>query len=308
MNKGEIMKLLRSIGGVLAIALIIGLLAVPVGAQVVKGSATALNSLTMERVLVLSSLHSSLTSNLPASVLASIAAGTLEVHEQTNYNPQAATLTSTFFLMPAGSTPPTNLGTVPVSNILAIVGLSADTIYVTSSAVQIVGTISQSTAPLFGTTSYQGTPSSVSFGYTKDTPPKLHDVIETVAGVAVAYTPTATGTFTVTLPPTGPGGPTGGTGVTIVVNGVTGATAAFQTTVNQIFLDASASTSSNPGALTYAWSIAPNAPGAVISFPGGNTAKPIVQLSSGHQTYTINLTVTDATGASATSVITIQYL
>jgi len=310
MNKGENMKLLRSMGGrALAIALILGVLAVSANAQVVKGSATAFNSLSMERVLALSTALSSLTSNLPASVLASLAAGTLEVHEQTNYNSQAATLTSTFFLMPAGSTPPTNLGTVPASNILAIVGLSADTIYVTSSSVQLVGSISQSTAPVFGSKSYQGSPGVVSFGYTTDTPPKIHDVIDSIAGIGVIYTAAATGTFTVTAAPgSGGGGGGGGTGVTIVVNGVTSATPSFQTTVNQIFLDASASTSSNPGALTYTWSIAPNAPSAVISFPGGNTAKPFVQLSSGHQTYTITLTVTDATGATATAVITIQYL
>jgi len=296
------MKLLRSMGGALSVALIFGLLAVaiPAGAQ-------TLNSLSMERVLVLSSVHSSLTSNLPASVLASIAAGTLEVHEQTNYNPQASTLTSTFFLMPAGSTLPTNLGSVPASNVLAIVALTADKIYVTSSAVQFAGTISQSNTPLFGTTSYQGAPATLSFGYTKDTPPKIHDVTETVAGVAVAYTAAATGTLSITQPTTGGGGG-GGTGVTIVVNGATGTMQSFQTTVNQLTLDASASTSTNAGALTYTWSIPQGSPSAGISFPGGNTAVAFVQLSSGKVTYIINLTVTDATGATATSTITIVFI
>src|SRR5579864_2469840 len=296
------MKLLRSFGGALSVALILGLIgvAVPAGAQ-------TLNSLSMERVLVLSSIHSSLTSNLPASVLASIAAGTLEVHEQTNYNPQASTLTSTFFLMPAGSTPPTNLGTVSASNILAILALTVDKTYVTSSAIQFVGSISQSNTPLFGTKSYQGVPAVVSFGYTTDTPPKIHDVIESVAGVAVAYTPTAAGTVSITQPPTGPGGG-GGTGITIVVNTVTGTSPSFQTTVNQMTLDASASTSTNAGALTYTWSIPAGAPGASISFPGGNTATAFVQLTGGRVTYTINLTVTDATGATATATITISYL
>ena len=127
------MKLLRSLGSAFSVALIIGLLAVavPAGAQ-------TLTSLTMERVLTLSSAQSSLTSNLPASVLASIASGNLEIHEQINYNPQGNTLTSTFFLEPAGTTPPTNLGTVPGSSILAIVAITPDKVYVTSSAVQIV--------------------------------------------------------------------------------------------------------------------------------------------------------------------------
>jgi hypothetical protein len=297
------MKLLRSLGGAFSVALILGLVAIalPAGAQ-------TLNSLTMERVLTLSSAQSSLTSNLPASVLASIASGTLEVHEQTNYNPQASTLTSTFFLVPAGTTPPVNIGTVPATNILAIVALTADKIYITKSAVQFVGLISQSSTPLFGSASYQGVPATFSFGFTTDTPPKIHDVIDSVAGVAVAYTASATGTFNITQPttPGGPGGP--GSGVTIVVNGITSATPNFQTTVNQLTLDASASTSTNAGALTYTWSIPAGSPSAGISFPGGNTAKAFVQLSSGKQTYTINLTVTDATGATATVPITIQYL
>jgi hypothetical protein len=298
------MKLLRSIGGALSIALILGLLAVavPAGAQ-------TLNTLTMERVLVLSSAHSTLTPNLPASLLGSVTSGALEIHEQTNYNPQASLLTSTFFVMPAGSTLPTSLSTVPATNYLATLSLSVDKTYVTSSAVQFAGTISQSSAPLFGSASYQGAPATLSFGYTKDTPPKIHDVIESIAGVAVAYTGAATGTLTITQPTT-PGGPGGGTGVTIVIVGPGGSNTSntFQTTVNQVALDASGSKSTNAGALTYTWSIPQGSPSAVISFPGGDTTKPFVQLISGQQTYTINLTVTDATGATATATITVQYI
>jgi len=293
------MKLLRSIGGAFSI-LILGLLAVPAGAQ-------TLNSLTMERVLVLSSAHSTLTPNLPASLLGSVTSGALEIHEQTNYNPQASLLTSTFFVMPAGSTLPTSLSTVPATSFLATLALSIDKTYVTSSAVQFVGSISQSSAPLFGSASYQGAPATLSFGYTKDTPPKIHDVIESIAGVAVAYTGAATGTLSITQPSTGGGGG-GGTGVTITVNGTTGTMQSFQTTVNQLTLDASASTSTNAGALTYTWSIPQGSPSAGISFPGGKTAVAFVQLSSGKQTYIINLTVTDATGAAATSTITIVFL
>jgi hypothetical protein len=297
------MKLLRSLGGALSIALILGVLAVavPAGAQ-------TLNSLTMERVLVLSSTLSSLTPNLPASVLASIAAGALEIHEQTNYNPQASTLTSTFFVAPAGSPLPTSLGTVSASNVLAIVALTADKIYITKSAVQFVGAISQDSAPLAGPTSYQGAPATFSFGFTTDTPPKIHDVIDSVAGVGVIYTAAATGTFSITQPPTGPGGGGGGTGVTIVVVGPGGgATAnAFSTTVNQVSLDASGSTSTNAGPLTYNWTIPAGSPSAGII--GGMTAKPTIQLTSGLQLYTFTLTVTDATGVTATATVTVQFI
>jgi len=294
------MKLLRSLGDALSIALILGLLAVavPAGAQ-------TLTALTMERVLTLSGLQTTLTSNLSPSTLASIASGALEIHEQTNYNPQANSLTSTFFLEPAGTTPPVNLGTVSASNILAIVALIADKVYVTSSAVQFVGLISQDNAPVVGTKSYQGAPATFSFGFTTDTPPKIHDVVDSVAGTGVIYTASATGTFTITQPTT-PGGPTGGTGITIIVNGSTGTTPSFQTTVNQVILDASASTSTNAGALTYAWAPAAGSPSMGIT--GGSTATASIQLASGRQTYTVTLIVTDATGATATATITINYI
>jgi hypothetical protein len=261
----------------------------------------------MERVLVLSTLHSSLTPNLPASLLGALTSGAQEIHEQTNYNPQASLLTETLFVLPAGSTLPTNLSTVPVTSYIGTFAMSIDKTYVTSSAVQFVGSISQSSAPLVGSAGYQGAPATLSFGYTKDTPPKIHDVIESIAGVVVTYTGTATGTLTITQPST-PGGPGGGTGVTIVLNGLTGATPSIQTTVNQLTLDASASSSTNAGALTYTWSIPQGSPSAGIGFPGGNTAVAFVQLSSGKQAYTINLTVTDATGATATATITIVFL
>jgi hypothetical protein len=299
------MRLLRFLGGAFSVILILGLLAVtlPAGAQ-------TLDSLTAERVLVLTGIHSSLSPNLPASVLASLASGTLEIHEQTNYNPQASTLTSTVFLMPANSTPPTNLGTVPQSNILAVLAINAAGVYVTKSAVELVGLVSSTSTPLYGTASYQGAPAVYSFGYTTDTPPKIHDVTESVAGAVVVWTSTATGTFTITQPSSGGGGGTGtGTGVTVVVTGPGGSSMSntFATNVNQVTLNAGGSMSANAGALTYSWSIPMGAPSAAISFPGGNTAMPLIQLVSGMQTYTVELTVTDSTGATATATITIMY-
>ena len=296
------MKSLRSLGGALSFALVIGMLAsaVPVGAQ-------TLNSLTMERTIQLTDIKTTITpTGIPPNVLAAITSGALEVREQSNYNPQAAALTSTTFVVPVGSPTPTAIGALPANSVIASVTMSIDKIYVTSNTVQLVGSISQSSQTPYG--NYQGYPATFSFGFTKDTPPKINNVIESVAGTIMLYSASATGTFTITLPPTPPGGGGGGTGVTIVVNGITGATASFQTTVNQMTLNASASTSTNAGALTYAWSIPAGSPSAGISFPGGNTATPLIQLTSGLVQYTIVLTVTDSTGAMATMTITIQYI
>ena len=237
------MKLLRSLRGALSFALVIGMLAsaVTVGAQ-------TLNSLKMERTIQLTDIKTTITpTGIPANVLAAITSGAIEVREQTNYNPQASALTSTTFVVPVGSPNPTAIGALPANSVIASVTMSIDKTYVTSSSVQFVGSISQSSATPYG--NYQGFPATFSFGFTKDTPPKINTVIESVAGTIMLYSASASGTLTITLPPTPPGGGSG-TGVTVVVNGVSGTTASFQSTVNQLILDASASTSSNPGALT----------------------------------------------------------
>lgn len=100
----------------------------------------------------------------------------------------------------------------------------------------------------------------------------------------------------------------GGTGVTVVVTGPGGATSTtntFQTLSNVIALDASKSTSSNAGTLSYSWTVSPGFPS--VSMTGGNTATPSIQLAT-QGTYQLTLTVTDSTGATMTATVTIQYV
>jgi len=290
------MKSLRSLGGAVSL-LLLGLLvaSVPAGAQ-------TLTALQVERSIALSNILTTITpAGIPASVLAALAAGALDLREQANYNPQTNSLTTTTFVVATGSPAPTSLLTVPGSSLIAQVTIGIDKIYIASQTVQIVGTINQSTTTPYG--NYQGYPAVYSFGYTKDSPPKINNVVDTVAGTIVIYSAAGSGTLTITQPSTGGGGG-GGTGITISINGVTGATPTFQTTVNQIILSAAGSTSSNAGALTYSWS----SPGSNVSINNGNTSTATIQLGSGKISYIITLTVTDATGAKSTATITINYI
>jgi hypothetical protein len=95
-----------------------------------------------------------------------------------------------------------------------------------------------------------------------------------------------------------------GAGVTIVVNGPNpSGTATFQSVNNQLSLDASLSTTPNPGP-TFAWAVAPGYPNVGIT--GGNTAKPTIQLST-RGIYQLTVTVTDVSGATATQAVTVKY-
>jgi hypothetical protein len=101
--------------------------------------------------------------------------------------------------------------------------------------------------------------------------------------------------------------PTGPTGITIVVTGIGSATTpstTFTTFVSDFTVDASKSTSSNPGTLTFSWVPSPGFPSATIG--NFNTATPTFQLPF-HGTYQFTLTVTDATGLKATATVTVQY-
>ena len=131
-------------------------------------------------------------------------------------------------------------------------------------------------------------------------------------GSGVTSAPFLTAAFNGAQLPSAPGStppPSSGSGVNIMISGPGGATSStntFQVFANFVTLDASKSTSSNPGALTYSWTIAPGFPtgGGIV---GASTATPTFQLTT-PQTYQYILTVTDATGAKATATVTIQYI
>lgn len=283
------------------------LLVIPAGAQT-SSSAPSLTALkNFEQSIQASDFLPGVPANIPGNVLASVTGGALDLRAQTNYNAQTNILNVTFFTVQTGSPTPTNLGQLTASNVFGTATINVNQLYVTTNAVMLVGTMSASSSALLG--SVAGTPASFSFSYNSATPPALTNAILTVAGTLAVVSPTATGTVTITQPASGGG--TGGTtsnGVTIVVTGGTGIGVIgpnnFAVDSNQVFLSASQSTSSNPGALTYSWtSNATSAPTVIL---GANTATPMIELLA-MGSYQFTLTVTDAKGVSATANITVQY-
>ncbi|HLK21929.1 MAG TPA: PKD domain-containing protein [Bryobacteraceae bacterium] len=290
----------RNLVGVFALTLVLAL------ASITPAAAQTLQAFNIERSIALNNILTGISPNLPANVLAALAGGALEVRETLIYNPQANTLTSTVFAVPTGSpipTPPAVLANLG-SALVAVVTMSVDKIYVTTKpfmSVMFVGTDTQSTTTPYGT--YQGAASSISVGFTADTPPKVNTVIEAVAGAIVLYSPSATvNTLTVTTPPSGGGGGGGGNnGPTAVI------TPANQTvSIKEVTLDASQSTDPSGMALSYQWSVLG---GANVSLLHGNSAVATAQLGdNGPQVYTFKVTVTDNAGLSATATTTITYI
>jgi hypothetical protein len=290
---------IRTMLGAFALALVLVL------ASTAPATAQTVQAFNVERTIALSDILTTISPNLPASTLAALAGGALEIREVLAYNSQSNTLTSTIFAVPTGSpipTPPAALANLG-SALVAVVTMAIDKIYVTETpfmAISFIGTDSQSTTTPYG--SYQGAVSNVSVGFTTDTPPKISNVIESVAGAIVIYSPTATvNTVTVTAPPTTGGGGGTTTGPTVVI-----APIANPVLVKTVFLDASGSTDPSGQALTYQWSIVGNTTPA--SLLHGNSAVATAILgSNGPQTYTFMVTVTDTAGNSATGTVTVIY-
>src|SRR5260370_11191838 len=137
------MKLLRNLGGMLSVALLLGLLvfSAPAGAQ-------SLTALSLERTLTLNNILTTVTPTIPASVAAALASGATEAREQAIFNPQTDTLTSNLFLVPSRSPVPTNLALLPFSSFASVVTTAIDKIVFKSnpvSAATITGNAVQTT-------------------------------------------------------------------------------------------------------------------------------------------------------------------
>jgi len=118
--------------------------------------------------------------------------------------------------------------------------------------------------------------------------------------------PFLTSPFAGSALPAAPGSSTQVKGVVTVVVTAGGATSSsnkFQAVGKSITLDASQSSSTAAGGLSFAWTSAPGQPPVQIT--GANTATPTIQFTY-RATYEFTLTVTDSTGSTATATVTVE--
>jgi uncharacterized protein (TIGR03437 family) len=164
----------------------------------------AVQSFSIERTVMAANTGTTYDTSLSASILASLASGTQEMREQLIYNPQANTLTSTVFLVQAGSPIPTPSGTDIAPTTLATYSISVGQTYTSCipyPSIMFTGTVTSSSGGASApggiyNLPFSGTPASVSIGYTTDSPPQINNVVTLLAGIAVSYSPAGYGTLT----------------------------------------------------------------------------------------------------------------
>ena len=299
------MKSLRNRLVVLSLVLVLALLAssIPASAQV-SLTGQSVTGLKIERVIQLNNVLSTITPTAPPNVLAALAAGALEIREISTFkpNPAGGALTSLVFLVPTGTPFPTPavvdvLDPAPLGTNIATFILVPDKTYVTKNSVMFVGQILVSSVTPFG--DYTGAPTVLSFGLTNDTPPKIINVVESIAGAVVTWSASATGTVTLSTTPVTPP-PTGGITIALFP-------ASQQVTSPLARITAVASDSNNPGAtFSYSWTVN-GPPSANINNP--NLATIDAQLGAGFNTYSFTVKATNtATGASATATATVSCI
>jgi hypothetical protein len=293
--------------GIGAAAAAIGLSLVAAG-QTCKTAPTSVTALNIERAIPLANVLTTIVPNADPATLAALAGGALEIREVLIYNPATSNLTSTVFLVPAGTPSPTPAGGITAANTAQVTITTVGPVLascIPSPSLIFTGTVTGSIGTLYAP-SLVGAISSLALGYTTDSPAKINNVTETVAGVVTVYSAAASGTLTVPVAPTPPGG--GGTGPTIVVKFANGSialpSATTQAPFSPFFLDASGSTSSG-GALTFVWSTVSNS--SPVAFVGtGIPGQILVQFPS-TGSYVIQLKVTDAAGASSTFTLVLEF-
>lgn len=265
---------------------------------------TSVTSLSIESVLTLSNVMSTLAPNIPADVLAGISSGAQEIRSRLIYNPTANTITNTVFQVAPGSPNPTPLFVNVDPSTLIAYTLGVDKVYTSCKPVPnvlFVGTISGSGGS-FG--NFTGAPAAISIGYTTGATPNVNNVVEVIAGTVVAYAASARGSVVFPAAPVTPGGGANAAPTIVVGPGVSTSTV-NQVFINPITIDVTGSTDPNKLPLTFAFT----SNKAVDFKPSATSGTPTLYFQAGAGDYQITVVATNSAGvSSAPQVINFQYL
>jgi hypothetical protein len=244
----------------------------------------SLKSFTLEHILDITTLQSTLPASLPPAVAGMIFSGMYDVHDRISYDNVSNLLITNLFLTAKGAPVVTASTYDFVDNRFAYLVVKVDKIYLTCTpypAVLVTG-LALDGFPVF--TDPGGALYAFGFGYTTDNPPVIRDVMSLTAAIGNLYVPYVSGTLSF------------GTVAAVIAGAPT-----ITTTSQNIVLDGSASVGQP---LTYQWSD-PSYGLAILSATSPVTP---VMIGGGPGTYTVTLTVTNATlGESASAKVNIKY-
>lgn len=169
-------------------------LAYPIQAQ--QTPANTLGDFTMERVLTLSGITSTVPPNLPQVILNALASDAIEVHQVFTYNSAQRTLEQTSYVLPGHSAVPNpNLGSAPVNDHYIIQIDSVQLGQAHGQAAALIGHVISNDIPTpFG--DIAGTEVTLSFGYQGSGPSiQFSSIAESVTPVYAIYTATGVGSL-----------------------------------------------------------------------------------------------------------------
>jgi hypothetical protein len=266
-------------------------------------------SFVMEHAVDSTTIQSTLQPNLPPAVVGPITSGAKLIRTRLAYNATLARLTHDLFLVDPGTPIPTPSSVDYTQSIFASVNVNVDKVYMSCTQrpnVMLVGTVA-SGYPLFGSDP-TGSPYAFSFVYHislappvyfgPPPPPTFSDVVSAAGGLALIYFDQAPGSITFTDTSAPMGAPL------IVMNAIPSAGGTVAVSDSPYQLDASQSIDPNGQYLTYRWS----SDNPAAFWPSNTSPVPLLTFQNGAGNYTVSLVVTNTSGVSSTSKVTLAYL